>query len=344
MLVKNLKNKILLEYIWLDGYETKNIRSKVKVFDRESLLICEDGSIDIKSLPVWNFDGSSTMQADGSSSECLLNPVRVYCQSPGDLLIYVFCEVMNPDMTVHESNTRSSNLKDSSDFWWGFEQEYFMVDKSGSPVGFPDNGYPKPQGMYYCGVGSENVKYRNIAQHHMLECLELGIDITGTNAEVALGQWEYQCFAKNTLKACDDLWMSRYLLLKISESYNVGISFDPKPVPGDWNGSGCHTNFSTKEMRNYWSEDKMKSLMKKLEESHEDSILVYGKGNEKRLTGLHETQHIDSFSWGVADRGASIRVPSDVKNNNWNGYIEDRRPASNCDPYLVSGSIINTYC
>ena len=149
-------------------------------------------------------------------------------------------------------------------------------------------------------------------------------------------------FAKDTLKACDDLWVSRYLLSKISENYKWDINFHPKPFPGDLNGSGCHTNFSTRSMRRTWSKTKMAFLMQSFEEQHQVHILGYGEDNEKRLTGAHETQHINTFSWGVGDRGASIRVPNSVEQNDWNGYIEDRRPASNCDPYVVTKLIVET--
>lgn len=336
-------NKVILEYIWLDGYETQNLRSKIKTIDKDALEKNKDGTLKIKSIPTWNFDGSSTKQASGNNSECLLRPVRIYTTNNSDIHVYVLCEVMNTDMTPHKTNTRSKlTNNEKSDFWWGFEQEYFIIGKNGSPAGFPNTGYPAPQGEYYCGVGNKNVKFRNFAKHHMLDCLALGINITGINAEVAIGQWEYQCFAKDTLKACDDLWMSRYILHELSESYDVDITLEPKPVKGDWNGSGCHTNFSNKIMREDNNKRYYQQVLNNMKEQHINHIQVYGKNNNERLTGDHETQHINTFSYGIGDRGASIRIPIATVENKWNGYLEDRRPASNCDPYVVTDRIINT--
>tara|TARA_R110001599_G_scaffold341354_1_gene562352 strand:- start:44 stop:1102 length:1059 start_codon:yes stop_codon:yes gene_type:complete len=330
--------KFYLEYIWLDGYETQNLRSKIKVVE------LEDQFPDIKDLPLWNFDGSSTKQAEGRTSECLLQPVRTY--SAGSQKIYVLCEVLNQDKTPHVSNKRAKLAKickktKNKCFWWGFEQEYFIT-KDSIPLGFPTKEPTTPQGLYYCGVGGNQVYGRGFVESHLARCLAMGIELTGINAEVAVGQWEYQCFAKDTLKACDDLWVSRYILHQMSEYKGWDIDMSPKPVPGDWNGSGCHTNFSFKEMRKKWSKEKMEDLMLKFKATHQRHISEYGHDNEKRLTGKHETQHIDSFSWGVGDRGASIRIPNSVKQNGWCGYIEDRRPASNINPYAVAKVILET--
>ena len=333
-------NKIILEYVWLDGYKTPNLRSKVKVMNWEA----EPEEFSCCDIPEWNFDGSSTRQAPGSDSECILKPVRLY--TSGWQRHLVMCEVMNPDGTPHRSNHRAS-LRDVLDntedhkFWWGFEQEYFIT-KDFKPLGFPAGGYPKPQGLYYCGVGGNQVVGREMVNHHMHECLHHGMDITGVNAEVAVGQWEYQCFNTDTLKACDDLWMSRFLLYQEAESYGYDINITPKPVGGDWNGSGCHTNFSTEEMRTAGGLNYISKLMSRFEANHEKHIGGYGEDNHRRLTGQHETQNIDTFSWGVGDRGASIRVPNAMAKNDWVGYIEDRRPASNCDPYRVANLIVST--
>jgi len=349
-----MNNKTLLEYVWLDGYTSQNLRSKIKVIDKDKL-VWNDNELTAKALPVWNFDGSSTKQAPGNNSECHLVPVRAYKESDGQYL--VMCEVfqtviINKDGTFYDGVPHTSNqraqlrgytaLADRNEFWWGFEQEYFIRDSPGNLLGWPKEGYPKPQGGYYCAVGGSNVVGRSLAERHLKTCLELGIELTGINAEVALGQWEYQCFAKDTLKACDDLWMSRYLLNRCAEHDNYSIDMSPKPVGGDWNGSGCHTNFSFKALRDDWSESQMSDLMDSFGETHYKHIAEYGEDNDKRLTGEHETQHIRQFSWGVGDRGASIRVPIAVENNNWCGYVEDRRPASNCNPYIVTRLIIET--
>ena len=214
--------------------------------------------------------------------------------------------------------------------------------KNDKPLGFPENGFPIPQGRYYCGVGGDIVQGRKIAEEHLDVCIMAGLDITGINAEVMVGQWEYQIFAKGGKKASDDLWLSRFLLQRIAEIHEVSISFHPKPVKGDWNGSGMHTNFSNKEMREVGGKEMIEGICDTLSFYHEDHINVYGSENEERLTGLHETQHIQEFSYGVSDRGASIRIPISVVQNDWKGYLEDRRPSANGDPYKITKRILET--
>ena len=318
----------ILEYIWLDGYQPEpSLRSKIKVTNDDK-------------IPNWSFDGSSTQQAEGGSSDCILIPVQTY-KGPLFSDSLVMCEVQSGDHEVHPSNTRVEAAKTVSEEWWfSFEQEYFFTGNNGEPLGWED-GTPRPQGDYYCGVGAGNVEGRDIAEAHLEACLEAGIELHGTNAEVALGQWEYQCFGKG-IKAADDLWVSRYLLYKIAEDFGVGVNIHPKPKTGDWNGSGMHTNFSNEEMRTAGSEDLYNSLCDKLGQAHKEGIAVYGSDNEMRLTGLHETQSIEKFSYGVSDRGASIRIPIYTVENNWNGYLEDRRPASNADPYKIINHIVST--
>ena len=323
-----------LEYIWLDGYvPTQNMRSKTKML--------KDFDGKLESCPVWAFDGSSTQQAEGGSSDCLLKPVAIFPDPTRENGFLVMTEVMNPDGTPHASNGRATIDDDDDDFWFGFEQEYFFTDpETGEPLGW-ENGEPGPQGPYYCAVGAGNVSGREISDAHLLACLDLGIELTGTNAEVAIGQWEYQCFGKG-IKAADDLWVSRYLLYKIAEEFGVGVNIHPKPKTGDWNGSGMHCNFSNEAMRSNGSEELFSSMCDKLGEVHAEGIAAYGSDNDMRLTGLHETQSIDQFSYGVSDRGASIRIPVYTVEHNWNGYLEDRRPASNADPYKILSHIVGT--
>ena len=334
--MKKLKN-VVVEYIWLDGYATANLRSKVKVIQCPA-----NEPMALYSCPDWNFDGSSTKQAPGSDSECLLKPVKLYEWDVNHY--FVLCEVFTSSNKPHPSNYRAllSSLHETvsldHDFWWGFEQEYFIT-KDFTPLGFPAGGYPKPQGLYYCGVGGNQVHGRSLVERHLHKCLEMGITLTGTNAEVAVGQWEYQCFAKDTLTACDDLWVSRYVLYRLAEQDGLDINIEPKPVVGDWNGSGCHTNFSNKPMRELGDKRYFMEIISKLGEKHLDHITDYGENNSMRLTGDHETQHIDKFSWGIGDRSASVRVPSTV-GTTWSGYLEDRRPASNCDPYKVTKKLV----
>jgi len=332
--------KLKLEYIWLDGYTPEpNLRSKVKLIDAPIHEV--NGKrvhgLSLNDCPEWSFDGSSTQQAEGHFSDCILKPVRMVPNplNKGQLQSYlVLCEVMNPDGTPHSTNTRHLLGEEESDLWFGYEQEYTIM-KDGRPLGFPTNGYPEPQGKYYCGVGNGQVHGREFVDAHLEMCVMAGLEITGTNAEVLLGQWEFQVFSKGKIKGADDLWIARYLLLQMSEEYGFTIEFHPKPVQGDWNGSGLHCNFSNQIMREIGGEDYFTVLFERLKDRHELHILNYGSDNNLRLTGKHETQSIDKFSWGVSDRGASIRVPLSTAKQ-WKGYIEDRRPASNGDPYKIA--------
>ncbi len=327
--------KFKFEYIWLDGYKPEpNLRSKTKVLEFDSY----DGELDV--LPEWSFDGSSTKQAEGRSSDCLLKPVATYPDAGRTNAWLVVCEVLNPDGTPHESNTRARIQDDSPDFWFGFEQEY-VLEENGMPMGFPEKGYPGPQGPYYCAVGAGKVAGRDIVEEHLDLCLEAGLGITGINAEVLLGQWEYQCFGKGAKKASDDLIVSRYLLYRVTEQYGIVVNLHPKPLKGDWNGSGMHTNFSNDEMRNEGGKELFDAICESFRPVHAEHIAVYGSSNEERLTGLHETQSITKFSYGVSDRGSSIRIPVSTAQN-WKGYLEDRRPASNGDPYLITARIMKT--
>ena len=322
--------KCKLEYVWLDGYTPEpNLRSKIKIVDYEEIRNC----LVLGNFPEWNFDGSSTKQAQTGSSDCILKPVRSYFTNSTDV-IYVLCEVMNSDGTPHETNTRSKLIEEQEDLWFGFEQEYFIQDRKNKCILGHDENNLKPQGKYYCGIG-EYVVGRKFVEEHMDMCLKYGIDITGINAEVALGQWEYQVFSKGKLKAGDDLWMTRYFLYKISEEYNYGINLHPKPLKyGEWNGSGLHTNFSNVRMRDYGDEEYFRAIFTSFENRHQEHIKAYGSNNDLRLTGNFETQSIDKFSWGISDRGASIRVPKATAEK-WKGYLEDRRPGSNADPYKI---------
>lgn len=335
--------KICLEYVWLDGYEPEpNLRSKIKVIDYQPTSF----NLELDDIPEWGFDGSSTKQAEGHLSDCYLKPVRFYTsgrkfntREPNNQseipLIYVLCEVYDKDKKPHQTNERFRLGSEDNDIWIGFEQEYFIRSGHNKPIiGFENNGLIEPQGKYYCGVGGQ-IHGRFISEEHLNMCLKYGINIEGTNAEVALGQWQYQIFEKGKLKVCDDLWMSRYFLYKICEKYNLQVELHPKPLGNaDWNGSGLHTNFSTKRMRETGGQEYFDSIFKTFGSRIKEHIENYGSDNHLRLTGKHETQSIDKFTWGISDRGASIRVPK-VVGETWKGYLEDRRPASNADPYKI---------
>jgi glutamine synthetase len=328
--------KYKLDYIWLDGYTpVPNLRTKCQIKEYDSFPTLAD-------LPEWGFDGSSTQQADGSDSDCVLKPVAVFPDATREFGALVMCEVMLPSGEPHPSNTRASILDDAS-AWFGFEQEYFLMH-DGRPLGFPKDGFPAPQGPYYCGVGTKNVGSvaRTIVEEHLDLCLEAGINHEGINAEVAKGQWEFQIFGKGSKRAADEMWIARFILLRLCEEYGVDVEWHCKPLEGDWNGSGMHANFSTKQLREVGGKPYFEALMKAFSDNCEEHIAVYGPDNHLRLTGLHETQSIDTFSWGVADRGASVRVPHSFANNDWKGYLEDRRPNSEGDPYAIASRILQT--
>ena len=370
-------SKVFLEYIWLDGNNPQNMRSKTKIVDNIDILESKGNSKQgyPESYPTWSFDGSSTKQAGEEfgfeGTDCVLKPVYVVddpFRGKGHKL--VLCEVFNPDGTTpHKTNTRHILRKLLTELkfkeydanhsevpWFGWEQEYVIthpVSKEsnvsqfkfggGIPLGFeggPD-GMPRPQGDYYCGVGGLNVVGREIVEEHMKKCSEIGLDIGGVNAEVLIGQWEYQIGPVTALNGSDQLWISRYILERVAEKYKMGISYHPKPVKGDWNGSGCHVNFSTKEMRDKGGIKKILEACQKLEGRHTEHIECYGEFNYQRLTGKHETSSMTSFSFGNSDRGSSIRIPVQTYTNE-RGYFEDRRPAANCDPYKVSNIMIET--
>ena len=328
---------IKLEYIWIDGTNpTSQLRSKTKVV--------EDFGHDIDSCPEWNFDGSSTNQAEGTNSDCILKPVRLY-ENPMEKTdsYLVFCEVWGVDGNPHPTNHRFAleeiqTKYSDDDVWVGIEQEYTLF-KNDRPLGWPIEGTPPPQGDYYCGRNEGEW----LARKHMDLCISTGIKISGINSEVMLGQWEYQVGADDPLRISDDLWVARWLLEKVCAKYEVQVTLDPKPIEGDWNGAGAHTNFSTKAMRDKDGDIKIHEAIQKLEQKHYEHIQVYGSGNEKRLTGMHETCSINQFRWGISDRGASIRVPEQVAKDG-KGYLEDRRPSANCDPYIVCHRLIKTIC
>ncbi len=326
-----------LEYIWLDGGKPQQmLRSKTKIF--------KDFSGSIEEVPRWSFDGSSTKQASGDASDCILNPVYLAkdpLRADGYL---VMCEVLNADGSNHESNARATIEDDDQDFWFGFEQEYFLWNpETDRPLGFPKGGYPAPQGPYYCSVGTGRAHGRAIVEAHLDACLQAGLNVEGINAEVAAGQWEFQIFAKGAKMAGDQIWIARYLLERIGENYAVSINWHCKPLGElDWNGSGMHANFSNSILRTAGSRDVYARICEAFRPLAAEHIEVYGFDNHLRLTGKHETAALTDFSYGASDRGASIRIPLATVEAGWKGYLEDRRPNSSADPYQVTARIIKT--
>lgn len=355
------KIPIHLEYIWLDGCYPQQIRSKTKII---KLHYSEANSVFVKwknnpeTLPMWNFDGSSTEQAETSKSELLLKPVNIFKDPFKENGFLVLSEVYNTDMTPHYTNKRAEMVetldKYDDETMYGFEQEYFIFDcKTNKPLGWPaNNPYTekittpsRPQGPYYCAVGGRNVAGRKFVEEHAKMCEVAGLEISGINAEVALGQWEYQIGPVYAKEGSDQLWISRYILERLSEKYDYYIVLDPKPYKGnDWNGSGMHVNFSTKTMRTDLKNKKALVIdaCEKLATKIPEHIAVYGSNNEHRLTGANETCSINEYRFAIGDRTASIRIPSSIEDSTTPGYLEDRRPASNADPYELVNRIVKT--
>jgi glutamine synthetase len=347
-LLKKIEEKIQLEYIWIDN--DNNIRFKTKIISNENF--------DLYNLPVWNFDGSSTGQAIGSDSDVLIKPINIY---PNPFIDYiesylVLCECWNKDGTPHITNHRVKLSETYSNCAvqepiFGIEQEYVLfnrADLSGSdplPYKWIKHGEPGMggQGPYYCGVGGGVSLGREISTLHLEMCLRAGLEICGTNGEVMASQWEYQIGPLSPVELADQIWISRYILNMVSERFNCVVSFHPKPYKGDWNGSGAHTNFSTRVMREPGGIEEIKNACEKLSHSHSAHMKVYGLHNEERMSGLHETSSMDKFTWAISNRGCSVRIPLNVVNDGC-GYLEDRRPGSNADPYLVCEKICSTIC
>eukprot|EP00795_Rhopilema_esculentum_P004551 gene4551-20804_t len=334
--------KVMVQYVWIDG-SGQHLRCKTKTLDFEPT--------EVDHIPIWNFDGSSTGQAVGENSDVYLHPVRLF-KDPfrrGKNKI-VLCETYKHDHKPSASNRRKTCkqvMEQAKDFhpWFGIEQEYTLLDQDRHPLGWPKGGYPAPQGEYYCAVGAGRVFGREVVEAHYRACLYAGIKIAGENAEVMPAQWEFQVGPCEGIDMGDHLWMGRFLLEHVAEDFGILVSFDPKPMPGDWNGAGAHANYSTKPMRDEGGIKHIYEAIEKLGKRHDYHIAMYdpnlGADNKRRLTGLHETSDIYTFSAGVAHRGASIRIPRQCAEDG-KGYLEDRRPSSNCDPYSVTEAIVRT--
>ncbi|PQD99091.1 glutamine synthetase [Mycobacterium sp. EPG1] len=323
------------EYIWIDGTRpTAKLRSKTKILAAG------------EEPPIWGFDGSSTNQAEGHASDRVLEPVATFpdpIRGGDDLL--VLCEVLNSDRTPHASNTRAALREvaarhEAQEPLFGIEQEYTFF-RGSRPMGFPDGGFPAPQGGYYCGVGADEISGRAIVEKHLENCLSAGLAISGINAEVMPGQWEFQVGPLGPLDVADQLWVARWLLYRTAEDAGISATLDPKPAKGDWNGAGAHTNFSTRRMRESYEAVIEAAEALGRDDKPAEHIEHYGVGIESRLTGAHETAPWDRYSYGVADRGASVRIPWQVEVEQ-KGYIEDRRPNANVDPYVVTRLIVDT--
>ena len=344
---------VLAEYIWIDGVvPTASLRAKTRVLGDPSIPLSTSftdvDDIPLSFFPDWGADGSSTNQADGDDSDIILKPARAIRDPyrPGHYL--VLCEVFEGNGNIHKTNHRAELRRvldagaSAEDAYFGFEQEYTYLNEDGTPFGFPKGGEPKPQGPYYCAVGSGNIHGRDAYEDFLQVCLDAGVSITGTNWEVMPGQAEVQVFG-GSLKATDHIWFARWLLHRSAEKYNICISLDAKPAKGDWNGAGMHTNFSTKAMRLPGGMSAITKACEQIGMKIGEHLEVYGDDYEARLTGAHETCSYKDFKFGTADRTASIRIPRDVAAKGY-GYLEDRRPNANADPYRIASRMLTTVC
>ncbi len=345
---------VVAEYVFIDGFG--NTRSKTRIIQGKIMPGQEARGL-MFSIDVWNVDGSSTGQSKTGKSDIILMP-RALFNDPfsdsnnGIQYCLVMCDIMNVDGSPHSSNTRAELFKvlaklgenkiKEEDPWFGIEQEYVLYDGITSlPYKWQHSTYSSKQGPFYCGVGGNVAFGREIAMEHMKKCIAAGISICGVNAEVAPSQWEFQIGICNPVSMCDHLWMARYILARVAESHGAYVSYDPKPLGADWNGSGAHTNFSTASMRAEGGISVIKAAIDKLASKHKEHMSVYGAGNARRLTGIHETSDLDKFTYGECDRGSSVRIPINVMIDG-RGYFEDRRPAANADPYLVVAKMLDT--
>ena len=349
------RKNVILEYVWIDALGKTRSKNKVVTLEVDEKLVLEE----------WTFDGSSTGQASGTVSDIILKPISIF-KNPfikyTDSLL-VLCECYDKDGTPHTTNNRyrcgiTFSSSTHSEALFGIEQEYILFGRNNLPLDWKEHNEPGCGGQnnnsnnnsnnsassgspYYCGLGGDRCFGRKVAEEHLQMCIEAGVRICGTNAEVMASQWEFQIGPLNAIEVSDHLWIARYILDRVTENHDCYASLHPKPYKGDWNGSGCHTNFSTKEMRETGGLHKIKEACEKLERKHKEHMEVYGKHNDERLTGNHETSSINKFSWGVGDRGCSVRIPLIVDKTGC-GYLEDRRPASNMDPYLVTERLLST--
>jgi glutamine synthetase len=266
--------------------------------------------------------------------------------------LLALCETYLPNGKPAPANFRAvadKIMEEAKDYkpWFGIEQEYIISVPKGltnkHPLGWPEGGFPLKEKKYYCGVGNGAGNGRELVELHEKMCLTAGLNIAGKNAETLPSQWEFQVGVNEGIAASDELWVARYLLARCSEMFGWDVCFEPKPVGGNWSGSGGHINFSTAKMRETGGMREIESMMPKLAAKHREHLEIYGEGNTRRLTGGFETSKIDSFTWGVGNRAASVRIPT-MCAANCAGYFEDRRPAANVDPYLATAILVDTTC
>uniref|UniRef100_A0A914DZH4 glutamine synthetase n=1 Tax=Acrobeloides nanus TaxID=290746 RepID=A0A914DZH4_9BILA len=335
--------KIKVEYVWIN-VSGQTFQSKTRTLDFEPKTLSD--------VPMW------TCVYD-PVKETYLKPVGLY-NDPFRLAPHkiVFCETLEKDMNPSFFNSRQrcnevmEAAKDQHP-WFGMEQEYTLLGADKHPLGWPKDGFPAPQvnaeglAVYQMASGTGTVMGRKISECHYAACLYAGLSIAGTNAEELLSEWEYQIGPVEGIHLGDQVWMSRFLLYRVAEQFDVIVTFNPKIAAGDWSGAGCHCNFSTEKMRQPGGLKVILEACEKLSKAHKEHLAYYdaaqGKDNARRMIGRSTAPPLEECVVGIMNRTASIRVPLMVEQNGC-GYLEDRRPAANCDPYLVTEAIVKTVC
>ncbi|XP_026729239.1 glutamine synthetase 2 cytoplasmic-like isoform X2 [Trichoplusia ni] len=332
---------ILGTYVWIDG-SSINLRSKDRTF--------EFVPKSTKDLPIWYFDGSNTGQAKEENSDTYIFPQNIY-HDPfrRGSHIMVLCDTYQHNYQPTSTNHRKNCLVlcekgEVEEPWFGFNQEFFLTTTEGRPLGWPAGGFPAPPGPYYCATGANKIVARDLMEAFFRCCLFAGIQLNGINPGTTPSQWNFQVGPSPGIRSADDLWMARYILSRLAEEYGTVASFEPQPVP-DWPGNGTFVYFSSKDMREDDGILVIERAIDKLARRHGAHINEYdannGGDNARRLTGKNGQPHIKDFTAGVANRTCAVRIPRQVSEDK-KGYLEDRRPAANADPYRIISIMLRT--
>ena len=348
--------RLIAEYIWLDSEYSFRSKTRIIYNDPHRPPVIPDDKSSVEWIPKWNYDGSSCGQSDigaGINTEIELYPVY-WCWDPfrkeimergqhsHTRCIMVLCDNNATAASRRNHAIESFKKPQTSEPWFGIEQEYYLVNSENSkcPYGYTESNMPKHQKRFYCNMSRENG--RDVAEKHMWYCISADLKIAGVNAEVGPSQWEYQIGPCVGIAAGDELMLSRYIMERIvSDIPGMTISWSPKPFR-QYNGSGCHTNFSTKEMR---EKGGYRHIIRSIEllgqrcaNAQND---LYGVDNYLRTTGTHEAPSSKEFSYGVGTRNTSVRIGKQTSKDQ-KGYYEDRRPGANMNPYYVIAQLNNS--
>jgi glutamine synthetase len=355
-------NKIGVEYLWTGTDNTFSVNNlnitKKRFYTKVKTIELKNTYAPIKltlaDIPIWSFDGSSTGHivptSSNANTEVILSPVKLYDHPfPTESIKYlVLCDTYDINSVPNKFSTRANVINTfltNSNLipWYGLEQEYVFMNALNDGIYGWDMTNPAlwpQQNDHYCGLSIYCKKLRPIVEDHYNRCLKIGINISGFNAEVMPSQWEFQIGPSVGIDAADDLVTARYILERLAESNDLYINYHPKPLP-NYNGSGCHHNFSTTQTRQL-NADTCRAfyslLFEKFNAKHEETMKYYGANNTLRLTGIHETSNMTNFTYDIGTRHTSIRVPVNTYT-----YFEDRRPAASIDPYISTWALLNNY-